>query len=335
MKPKVFIGSSVEGLTVAYAIQENLSHVAEVTVWDQGVFDLSSTAIHDLIREAEQSDFAIFPFTPDDVTEIRSLKSNTVRDNVIFEFALFAGKLGLDRVFYVIPQGQPNLHLPTDLAGITPGKYETNRRDGKLEAALGPFCNQVRKQITRLGCRETIDLIPILQHKIEKITGHARFLYYLLKLSRHTEVKFNAVLSAFQSEIETPFRTKAATLFRLHKDDRTLGQVGSAGIVSDVNHVFPLDYNEKNEGSFSYVVEAFNQKVSVLSLLKVDGFELEYIYCRPIAERYVLSLHFHTSDSIADDQFDEILKLIYNSNKDIFDSLNTFLKGELTHEKAE
>ena len=150
MKPKLFIGSSVEGLNVAYAIQQNLTHDAEATVWDQGVFELSKTTIESLINVVDVVDFGIFVFSPDDTIVMRGNESTTVRDNVLFELGLFVGKLGRDRVFYVVPDGS-SVHIPTDLMGVTPGKYDPNREDKSIQAATGSACNQIRIKINKLG----------------------------------------------------------------------------------------------------------------------------------------------------------------------------------------
>ncbi|SDY19590.1 TIR domain-containing protein [Nitrosomonas sp. Nm33] len=150
MKPKIFIGSSVEGLNVAYAIQQNLTYDAEATVWDQGVFELSKTTIESLDQVLNIVDFGVFVFHPDDEIKMRGKNSKTIRDNVLFELGLFIGKLGRDRVFFVIPDGV-NIHIPSDLIGITPGKYNPHREDGSLQAASGAVCSQIRNQIKKLG----------------------------------------------------------------------------------------------------------------------------------------------------------------------------------------
>lgn len=150
MKPRIFIGSSVEGLNVAYAIQQNLTHDAEATVWDQGVFELSQTSIESLSEILGKVDFGIFVFSPDDITHMRGKNTHSVRDNVLFEFGLFVGKLSRQRVFFVIPEGE-DVRIPTDLLGITPGKYDPNRQDKSYQAATGAACNQIRTQIKKLG----------------------------------------------------------------------------------------------------------------------------------------------------------------------------------------
>ena len=150
MKPRIFIGSSVEGLSIAYSIQQNLTHDAEITVWDQGVFELSSTTIESLVKILESSDFGIFVFSNDDIKIIRDKEFETIRDNVLFEFGLFIGKLSRDRVYFVIPS-DTDLRLPADLLGITPGKFDPNREDGSLQAATGPVSNQIRLMIKKLG----------------------------------------------------------------------------------------------------------------------------------------------------------------------------------------
>ena len=64
--PALFIGSSVEGLHTAYAIQQALEYEAEPTVWSQGIFQPSNSALSDLVKSLSKFDFAVFVLSPDD-----------------------------------------------------------------------------------------------------------------------------------------------------------------------------------------------------------------------------------------------------------------------------
>jgi predicted nucleotide-binding protein len=160
MKPRVFIGSSVESLSIAYAIQENLEYVAEVTVWDQGIFKLSSTALDSLVKAARNSDAAVFVFAPDDIAKIRQAEVPVARDNVVFELGFFMGVLGADRVYFVVPRNEQKLHLPTDLLGVTYASFEPSRSDNNLQAALGPACNKIKGQLAALKLPEK-PIVPV------------------------------------------------------------------------------------------------------------------------------------------------------------------------------
>lgn len=65
MKPKIFIGSSREGVHIADAVHANLTYDAECTVWKDGVFQLSQNTLADLVRVLRDSDFGVFVFSPD------------------------------------------------------------------------------------------------------------------------------------------------------------------------------------------------------------------------------------------------------------------------------
>ncbi len=153
VKPRLFVGSSVESLNVAYAIQENLEHSAEVTVWTQGVFELSRMTIQALMQAVDTFDFAVFVFAPDDVVIMRENTHRAARDNVVFELGLFTGGLGEDRAFIITPR-DAELYLPTDLAGITTAAFEPNRRDKNLVAALGPACTRIKRAMEESGIRQ-------------------------------------------------------------------------------------------------------------------------------------------------------------------------------------
>lgn len=171
IKPPLFIGSSKESLDIAYALQENLQSVAEVTVWDQGIFTLSQPAISSLLKVINNSKFGVFILSPDDVTKIRDKDYPTARDNLIFELGLFIGRLGLERTFFVIPQDAKDMHLPSDLLGLTPAYFDANRKDRNFRAALGPACNQIRQAIISL---DSPRFNSEIYHKFDQIYRRAR-----------------------------------------------------------------------------------------------------------------------------------------------------------------
>ena len=150
VRPSLFIGSSVEGLDVAYALQECLEYDTEPTVWPQGVFNPTSATLSDLLEVAHTTDFAAFVFTPDDVSVMRRREGKTPRDNVVFELGLFIGARGPTRCFFLVPS-DAELRLPTDLLGLTPLSYVANRTDANLVAALGPAANRIRRALRAVG----------------------------------------------------------------------------------------------------------------------------------------------------------------------------------------
>ena len=147
IKPSIFIGSSTESLNLAYLIHENLEHAVEATVWTDGIFLPSHSTFISLLDHAKKTDFAVFVFSPDDMVVMRNKKKKVVRDNVIFEFGLFVGALGIKKTFYILPEGIMDFHLPSDLLGITPLTYDPNRIDGNILSALRPSCNKIQRSV--------------------------------------------------------------------------------------------------------------------------------------------------------------------------------------------
>jgi len=131
--PKLFIGSSHANLRVAQVLANNLKEVAEVTVWNEGVFGMGYGYLETLVTKLERFDFAAFILAPDDVTTSKEQTKRAPRDNVLFESGLFMGVLGRERVFLVYDE-TADIKIPSDLAGVTLTKYDGNNIDGSQSA---------------------------------------------------------------------------------------------------------------------------------------------------------------------------------------------------------
>ncbi len=125
-KPSVFVGSSTEGKDVAKATYRLLADWAEPKLWTQGVFRPGRFAFDELERQVRACRFAVFVATPDDALTKRGDTAPVMRDNVLFEFGLFAGMLGRRRVFLLAPDA-PRIEVPTDLSGMTLAQYDFAR----------------------------------------------------------------------------------------------------------------------------------------------------------------------------------------------------------------
>ncbi len=147
-KPRIFIASSTEALTVAEAININLDWSAETVLWTRS--SPSRNFIDVLAEHSKSVDFAAFICSPDDSAVMRGEEKKIIRDNVLFELGLFMGRLGKERCFVVQPRGSGQ-HIPTDLLGFTPLDYEENRIDGDLRSATQAVASQIRIVMERMG----------------------------------------------------------------------------------------------------------------------------------------------------------------------------------------
>lgn len=187
MKPRVFIGSSGEGRDFAYALQENLESDAEITVWDQDIFHPMKSFLDSLLDALSIMDFGVFIFSPDDSLRMRGQETLVARDNVIFELGLFAGRFGPKRSIFVIPKGI-NMHIPSDLIGITVPTFDANREDRNWRAALGPASNQIRKLLRQFQTEKEGDDTYHLPSELEASFFQRR------TLISHTQQEILAVI---------------------------------------------------------------------------------------------------------------------------------------------
>lgn len=164
-RPKIFVGSSTEGLAFAKALQQNLDRSFQVVLWSQGVFGLNNGTLEDLVEELESVDFAALVVTPDDLIISRGESKSAPRDNVLLELGMSIGSLGRERSFLVYDRGS-NLKLPSDLAGITLATFQPHD-DGNAQAALGAACTEIEQKALQLGLRTKQGQVGLIEENTQ------------------------------------------------------------------------------------------------------------------------------------------------------------------------
>lgn len=123
MKTRIFIGSSSEGLKLAKYVKDYLGGNFDCYLWTDDIFKYNISFLDTLLNSANLFDFGILIATKDDYLESRKKSFEVPRDNIIFEFGLFLGRLGKSRAFVLQEKGTK---LPSDLLGISVPQYEIN-----------------------------------------------------------------------------------------------------------------------------------------------------------------------------------------------------------------
>jgi predicted nucleotide-binding protein len=116
-KPSIFIGSSGEAIPLAEKIQSRFEKdLFQVDIWSDGIFGKTKSSGGDISNMewlknfSDIYDFAIFLFTlEDDLKGIRkdqpkgkNRRARVVRHNVVFEFGMFLGRIGVKRSFILV-----------------------------------------------------------------------------------------------------------------------------------------------------------------------------------------------------------------------------------------
>lgn len=126
MKPRIFIGSSSEGLFIAKEVKEFFEKDYECYLWSDDIFKYNENFLETLMKEASLFDFGFMIFTKDDYTKSRQQAFDTPRDNVVFEFGLFLGRLGKDNAFIIQDE---DVKLPSDIFGNTLVKFKCKKQN--------------------------------------------------------------------------------------------------------------------------------------------------------------------------------------------------------------
>ena len=241
LKPRVFIGCSSEALATAEIVKDKLKIVADCQLWNEGFLESNISPLESLSEASVLFDFAILLASPDDAQLKREKLELIARDNIIFEFGLYLGKLGKNRAYFI---KERNLDLPSDLFGITLDQYKTvSTEPGKT---LDEVCNDITRRINSVWETFELSFVPSTVLAVGYFENFvSQVCSELIKSEKREANKKNYTDFRLHIAIpdELPDKFQDQILAYLH--DKHLQQIAVATDTRPYN--FYLDFEQKNE----------------------------------------------------------------------------------------
>jgi len=156
LKPRIFIGSSGEGLDVAKYVKNYLGVDFDCYLWTDDIFKYNESVLETLLKEASLFDFGLLIATKDDFLRSRNKAFDVARDNVVFEYGLFLGRVGSSRAFVIQEEGTK---LPSDLFGITTPRFK-KEIDLSQSQSLNNELRKIRNTILEKMSLGELSLLP-------------------------------------------------------------------------------------------------------------------------------------------------------------------------------
>jgi hypothetical protein len=142
LKPKIFIGSSTNGLSIAEKVQDYLSISGDCYLWkEKNIWEPNRSTFDNLIRMSNYFDFGIFIATADDLTLTNDKLVIESRDNVILEMSLFLGSMGHNKSFLLVEEG---IKLPSDFNGIYMPRFDS-KDEKSIKDACDTYINKINE----------------------------------------------------------------------------------------------------------------------------------------------------------------------------------------------
>jgi hypothetical protein len=287
----------------------------------QGTYRLSSTEMSSLNEVLDRSDIAVFVLMPQDF-------ENT---EILCELSYCAGRIGMDRTFYVVPEMNRE-NVPSFIGAFRPAVYNPQREAGQ---AVGRACVEIRERVGNLISQgkiphRTITAVDLLrlENRTKYLANSLRCWGVVASTTTYTEM-LSHFCQAFDPSCSNMNEATGAALYELRNQFQSLQCIGSFGISTPVETV-PVD-------SDLHVAETYRSEEGKLYYKPVRHSILGghiYILCVKLNETIVATVHLEAREMLNVDDKDITMLRLIEQNSFQFGVLKLLLERRVRHEQT-